>query len=307
MSDFPASLWNQGRFEIPDSLIDPLWAVFERHGLVEMAQLEETPKVCGGASREDTNEYFAKLGAVSCIRPMSVLLDPEGKHQLPRKLLRECMHQGRVALIDFPSGCGTTSLGLLSSVEQMRRERHWVAFDLEVKVLAVDISPHALQHFQDLFDKCKRNLDRQLIQVTLETEVADIEDKEKVSMIVNDWVTSVENDVDYILVVASAFSGYASASSSNNQSVSDSFDFIKRRLHTKKEQSRFLVWLEIDSKSANKFLQSLSKILGFEGAINKSRYKFMNPFQKKERACNLQSGCVKISRPARIYQNSEEQ
>lgn len=307
MSDFPASLWNQGRFEIPESLIDPLWVVFERHGLVEMAQLEETPKVCGGASKEDTDEYFAKLGAVSCIRPMSVLLDPEGKHQLPRKLLRECMHQGKVALIDFPSGCGTTSLGLLSSVEQMRRERHWIAFDLEVKVLALDISSHALQHFQDLFDKCKRKLDQQLIQVTLETEVVNIEDKEKVSMIVNDWVTSVENDADYILVVASAFSGYASASSSNNQSVSDSFDFIRSRLNTKKEQSRFLVWLETDSTSARRFLQKLSTVLGFEGLINRSRYKFMNPFQRKERGCNLQSGCVEISRPTRIYQDGEAQ
>lgn len=141
MSDFPSSLWNNDRFEIPENLTDSLWAVLEENGLLEMAQLDKVPKVSGGANKRDTEEYLAKLGAVSCVRPISVLLDPHGYHLLPRQLLRECTHQGKIALIDFPSGCGTTTLGLLSTVEQMRRERHWIAFDLEINVLALDINP----------------------------------------------------------------------------------------------------------------------------------------------------------------------
>lgn len=298
MDDFPASLWNNGRFEIPETLVDPLWTVLEKHGLLEMAQLAEVPKVCGGASEEETDEYFAKLCAVSSVRPMSVLLDPDGNHQIPRELLRECVHQGRLALIDFPSGCGTTTLGLLSAVEQMRRGRHWIAFDLEVKVLALDISPRALQHFRDLLDMCKRKFDKELIQISLTTEIVDIKEKENVSTIVNDWVSSIENDVDYILVLTSAFAGYATQPG-NKESVAESFNFIKNRLYTRKDQSRFLVWLEINSNSAQKFFKYLSKALGFRDPINSSNYKFTNPFQKKERCCNLQSGCVEISRPTR--------
>ncbi|MGC1524954.1 MAG: hypothetical protein WA783_02765, partial [Phormidesmis sp.] len=160
MDEFPASLWNNSRFEIPETLVDPLWTVLKKHGLLEMAQLLEVPKVCGGASEKDTDEYFAKLCAVSSVRPMSVLLDPDGNHQIPREMLRECVHKGKLALIDFPAGCGTTTLGLLSVVEQMRRDRHWIAFDLEVKVLALDISPRALQHFRDLLDMCRRKFDK---------------------------------------------------------------------------------------------------------------------------------------------------
>ena len=301
MSDFPSSLWNNDRFEIPENLTDSLWAVLEENGLLEMAQLDKIPKVSGGASKCDTEEYLAKLGAVSCVRPMSVLLDPRGCHLSPRQLLRECTHQGKIALIDFPSGCGTTTLGLLSTVEQMRRERHWIAFDLEISVLALDISPYALQHFESLLSKCKRKLNQQLIQLNLKTQVLDVADKERVSIVINDWVASVEKDVDYILVLASSFSGYASKSSSNRDSVADSFDFIKRRLHTEREQSRFLVWMETGSDSAKEFLKRLAKVLVFNSPINESRYKFTNPFQRKERACNLQSGCIEIARPTREY------
>ncbi|MGB3790985.1 MAG: hypothetical protein WA949_23470 [Phormidesmis sp.] len=299
--DLPKSLWSNDRFEIPESLTDSLWEVLEANGLLEMAQLAELPKVNGGADKVSTEEYLAKLCAVSCVRPMSVLLDPQKNHSLPKKLLRECTHQGKIALIDFPSGCGTTTLGLLSTVEQMRRERHWIAFDLEVSVLALDISPYALDHFKNLLDTCKRKLNRQLIQLRLETQVLDVADKETVSRVINDWVTQIEDDVDYILVVASAFSGYATQSPDNEKSVSDSFDFIKRRLYTQKEQSRFLIWMEIQSKSAETFMKKLAKVLGFSSSINRSRYKFMNPFQRKERACNLQSGCVEITRPFREY------
>ena len=301
MSDFPSSLWNNNRFEIPENLTDSLLTVLEENGLIEMAHLNQVPKVSGGANKSDTEEYLAKLCAVSCVRPMSVLLDPHGRHLLPRQLLRECTHQGKIALIDFPSGCGTTTLGLLSTVEQMRRERHWIAFDLEINVLALDISPYALRHFEDLLKMCKRKLNRQLIQLNLETQVLDVADKENVWMVINDWIDSVENDVDYILVLASSFSGYASESPSNRDSISDSFDFIKRRLYTTKEQSRFLVWIETGSDSAKKFLKRLAKVLGFNSPINGSDYKFMNPFQREERRCNLQSGCIEISRPTREY------
>ena len=301
MSDFPSSLWNNNRFEIPENLTDSLWTVLEENGLLEMACLNQVPKVSGGANRSDTEEYLAKVCAVSCVRPMSVLLDPHGHHLLPRQLLRECTHQGKIALIDFPSGCGTTTLGLLSTVEQMRRERHWIAFDLEINVLALDISPYALHHFDNLFRICKRKLNQQLIQLNLETRVLDVADKEKVSMVINDWVNSVESDVDYILVLASSFSSYATGSRDNHDSVSNSFEFIKRRLYTTKEQSRFLIWIETGSDSAKKFLKRLAKVLGFSGSINESHYKFMNPFQRKERSCNLQSGYIEIARPRREY------
>ncbi|MEL6350407.1 MAG: hypothetical protein AAFR58_01435 [Cyanobacteria bacterium J06627_28] len=297
-NDFPASLWSNDRFEVPELLVDALWAALNKHDLLKMAQLEEVPKVCGGASEKDTNEYFAKLCAVSSVRPMSVLLDPHKSHILPNQILRECVHQGKLALIDFPCGCGTTTLGLLSVVEQMRRDGHWIAFDLEIEVLALDISPYALQRFQELIDTCTRKFNKQLIKIRLTTEVVDVGEKNSVSTVINDWVSSVENDVDYILVMASAFSGYASQSN-NKEVVADSFDFIKNRLCTRRDQSRFLVWLEINSNSAKKFFKYLSKALKFHSPTNSSDYKFMNPFQKAERRCNLQSGCVEISRPSR--------
>jgi hypothetical protein len=295
MTDLPNSLWCEARFHIPESLLDALWFVLEENGLVELAKLEEVPKVVGGISKEETDEYLAKLCAVSCVRPISLLFDPDRRHPAPQRILRRCLHQGKLALIDLPCGPGTTTLSLLSAVEQMRKEGYWIGFDLEVHILALDISYHALEHFQKLLKLCERKFREQQITIIFDSEVVDIEDKTLVSGTINDWIDSKKNEVDNILVIASAFSGYARQSRDKQDHVFEAFDYIKKRLISGMNQSRFLIWIETNSKSGIKFFDWLAQKLGLRSSESESRYKLFNPFQKKERSCNLRSGYYVIS------------
>jgi hypothetical protein len=205
------------------------------------------------------------------------------------------LHQGKLALIDLPCGPGTTTLSLLSAVEQMRKEGYWIGFDLEVHILALDISYHAIEHFQKLLKLCERKFREQQITIIFDSEVVDIEDKTLVSGTINDWIDSKKNEVDNILVIASAFSGYARQSRDKQDHVFEAFDYIKKRLISGMNQSRFLIWIETNSKSGIKFFDWLAQKLGLRSSESESRYKLFNPFQRKERSCNLRSGYYVIS------------
>lgn len=298
ISDRFGGMWRNNRLNIPPFLASAIQARLEALGYYSMACEQTPPKgIAGGQSAPATYEYFARLGLMSCVRPMSVYLDPEGHHEAPRSILRRCLHRGRLLILDLPSGPGTTGLGLIGTACELRRNQSSFPYDLDVEVLAIDFSASALEEYQHLLDSCTSALSSQNISVNLSTAHLDIADTAAMAAAVNDWLRSRESSADQILFLSTAITDFGS-SPDGKEAVMNAFQTISLRLATNERQGRYHVWLEPDKKESTKLLDYVLGKLRLSKALKcLSNYAFWHAFQATERHCRVQSKYRVIQNP----------
>ncbi len=172
------------------------------------------------------------------------------------------LFDGSLAVLDIPSGSGGGLLGLLSAVQELRRQRILPLTPIRVKICAGDISPHALEIHASMLKRMKPYFEAVGIRLEWTHKAWDVSDPLSTSELLDNWLNDTALCEEH-LVFVSAFSGFAKH---HFNDVNEAVRHIAVRPHNKMLQ---FVWIEPDSNEGRWLLGKLFDV-------------FMDVFRKRD-------------------------
>ncbi len=266
--DIPESLWN-GKEEmlyLPKNLISNWRNILEQRGLLQQAIEETREGDIGGISEEDTHNHFSFRYNGSCARFQLTFLDPKDNLREVSNAFVKSLAGYDVFIADIPSGTGAASLTLLSNIAQLREEKVLPSLPLRVKILAGEISPTAIDIFQESFTEINPFLEENEIHVEFKIQKWDIYDKDSTSQLIKEITLISKDSSDKVLLLAN-FTGFLEREN-NWEDVKPQFEEIFRHFSGR---STVAIWLEPNMnmvtksfwpKIVNWFIKTFKKLIG---------------------------------------------
>lgn len=252
-SQLPDSLWSSDKLFIPKVLEDAHWAVLAaNHWTNSDLSPVTTPGAIGGVTSHDAETHFVGRFLNSAARVQFVCLDPHDDDPEIRNMVLDQTAEGTLFLLDLAAGSGAGTLSLLSLIAQLRKSRLLPQLPLNIKIASVDISPKALQLYQDTLDSLRGPLSTIGIEVSLECHVCDL----SVTADFNEVLESLLDDakakcVRRFLCILSAISGLGEE---GLQQIQPSLQLVAATLsHTKRESS----WLWVEPQTKKNLLSAV--------------------------------------------------
>lgn len=201
--DAPPQLYRDATLHIAPMAADAYRAELNRSGLFATARSGTSEKkIHGGPGDDDTRRHFAFRFTNGIGRIALVLLDPSRQLEPLSVDLVETFIAGRIALLDLACGCGATSLGLLATLAEMRRNKCIPTHPLDVSITAADISPLALE----LFERQMAALQPGLLAVGIAVKLVVMEWNAKHEDVTSDvcdkWLSSAVEGDDRLCIIA---------------------------------------------------------------------------------------------------------
>jgi hypothetical protein len=256
LRDRPASLWHQQVCHLPKPLVEAYRRTLEDIGELEEAQCGERDKseLIGGADERATRLHFAHRFEASAVRLQYLSIDPQGQLSPVSNDLLLSLTEGRIAVLDVPSGTGASLLGLLSTLAALREATALPTWPLTVYVCSGDISPSALSLYDHVKGYAADWLELQAIRLEHVTVVWDASRGDSTAELLDAWLHSIPEDVHEYLVLFAAFSGEAG---NHFKRYQRSFEQIAERLHDKPAT---LLHVEPKMSGSTRFFDRLSEL-----------------------------------------------
>jgi hypothetical protein len=239
--DIPESLWN-GKEEmlyLPKDLISNWRNILEQRGLLQQAIEETREGDIGGISEVDTHNHFSFRYNGSCARFQLTFLDPKDNLREVSNAFVKSLAGYDVFIADIPSGTGAASLTLLSNIAQLRKEKVLPTLPLRVKILAGEISPTAIDIFQQSFSEIEPILKENEIMVEFKIQEWNIYDQDSTSQLIRE-ITLFSNDSSDKVMLLANFTGFLEKEN-NWKEVRTQFEEIFRHFSG---SSTVAIWLE---------------------------------------------------------------
>ncbi|HRO27271.1 MAG TPA: hypothetical protein PLN31_20430 [Azoarcus taiwanensis] len=149
---------------LPEALASAYVALTDHHGLREQGLAREKGSgATGGQSRSEQLDYFAKKFDGSSARAMLTILDPESKAGTTSDRILASIAGNVVCMTDAPCGAGAASLGLLCTLSVLREKGVLPRMPLTVRWVGGELSPHAIELSQAMFEAVASALEAQAI------------------------------------------------------------------------------------------------------------------------------------------------
>lgn len=201
----PETLWDHSRktLRIPPTLAHVYSRLIQRHQLTELASTRDRRIApVGGLTKERTDQHFAQAFDGSAARAELVLLDPDGT-LAPVAEAAFCQLLGnRVTLTDAPCGAGASSLSLLCTVAELRRQKVLPRLPLDVALLGGELSPYAREYARNVIDGVRVDLEEQAIFLAEEIFEWDVTDQLSTTDLIQKITRASEARQNRLLVVA---------------------------------------------------------------------------------------------------------
>ena len=241
VKDIPDTLWiiKDEKLVLPECLIDSWKGILDDRGLLKQATEETREGEIGGISEEDTHKHYSFRYNGSCARFQLTFLDPKNDLKEVSNAFVKSLAGYDVFIADIPSGAGAASLTLLSNIAQLRKENVIPRIPLSVKILAGEISPTAIDIFNQAFNYIQATLNSQHISVELKFQKWNIKDPDSTSQLVKQ-ITLFGNDCSDKILLLANFTGFLERDKEWNK-VKEQFEEIFRHFSGK---STVAIWLE---------------------------------------------------------------
>jgi len=265
------SIWKDNSIRIGDALATSYVDRLNAEGLSELAAAAGDAKgEPGGAGREESDKHFAWRFSNSAGRSVYVSADPEAKLRVVQGAIFDSFTDGEVILADVPSGSGAGSLGILSSIYELRKAGLAATLPIRVKIVAGDFSERAGEHFDALFASLQDVFSTQGIYMFLERVHWDANDLGTAAALVDRVVDKAEG-ADRIFLLVSNFSDAL-----KDRGLRSKFEhFVSQFTSRVKGRPNSLVWIEPNSGEARELLPKVDSwvkaVLSWFGIGEKSR------------------------------------
>lgn len=206
----PTSLWDRETdiLKLPHSILSTWKTILTRRDLLNDALDNNVRSQVGGKNEAQTNVHYSQSFNGSCARFQLAFLDPKEDLKEVSNAFVKALAGYDVFIIDVPSGTGAASLSLLCNIAQLREEGLLPTNTLNVNILAGDISPTANEILMESFEEVKVYLNRNEINVTLETVIWDVTCIESTDNLVNHIDNFTSNDATEKLLLLANFTGF---------------------------------------------------------------------------------------------------
>ena len=237
----PESLWKpkNDTLVLPSSLKDCWKSVLEQRNLLQQALTERGDNEIGGIDEEATNKHYSFRFNGSCARFQLTFLDPKDDLKEVSNAFVKSLAGNSVFIADIPSGTGAASLSLLTNIAQLREEKLLPKLPLEVKILAGEISPHAIKIFNDSLKIVSPYLQEHSIYVEVDIVQWDIQDDYSNTDLIKKITIASQHSKSKILLITN-FNGYLDNNGVWNK-VQHRFEEIFRYFSG---ESTVAIWLE---------------------------------------------------------------
>lgn len=207
-TEVPYVLWQRdgaegGLLSLPGALADAYRQVIQARGLIELAAqplAEDGPT--GGTTPEETFRHFSQRFAGSCGRVEMALLDPKLELRACPDVLLKAFAGGVVRLLDIPSGAGSATASLLSTLAELRSRGVLPRFPLAVFVTGGEVSETARQLATDLLLQLQPALEREAIHVQAKWLDWDVGDSYTTTALINGWLSDGPQACCYVALVS---------------------------------------------------------------------------------------------------------
>ncbi|MBI4324102.1 MAG: hypothetical protein HY674_02440 [Chloroflexi bacterium] len=197
-----------GLLSLPPALAVAYEHVIQAQGLIELAtrsNVEEGPT--GGMTPDQTFRHFSQRFAGSCGRVEMALLDPKLELGACSDVLLKAFAGGVVKLLDIPSGAGSATASLLSTLAELRSRGILPRFPLTVLVTGGEISETARQLASQLLTQLQPALEREAIHVQSNWLSWDVGDAFSTTALIDAWLSHGPRAGCHVAVVSN-FSAY---------------------------------------------------------------------------------------------------
>jgi hypothetical protein len=251
------TLWSGNVLRLPTTMSSCYKDELTSLGLHEDAKKGTDKKgVHGGSGVAETLEHFTYRFSVSAGRVEFAALGPSENLTPVSNALLETLAEGHVTVLDIPSGAGSSSIALLSTVAALRTERTLPLLPLNVTVVAGDCSEKALALCESMLIRMRPQLATVGILVTWHLVSWDATRADSTANLVDQWFANSVEAGEFFVCLAN-FSG-ALTSTGMLGKFMPSLEQILGRLHDKKST---LFWIEPTSEKVKTKL--LPRILEF--------------------------------------------
>lgn len=280
------NLWENDQLRLPPDF----WSIYkdclDKRNLLESA-ISGNPShgIYGGVTKEETENHFTHRFPNSGSRIEVSLLDPKKDLGGIPTELQTTFTTGKVKILDAPCGTGAGSLTLLTTLHVLRSQGLSPSGNLDVEILAADISRHALLIYEEIMTQLAPLLERSGIRLTWITKEWNAQKVPETSSFCDNWLVSNDPGVEYFVLIAN-ISGVKKSGYEKN--FKESIDHIAARI------SNFpstLLWVEPPNNSAFEFITKIVNGLAtglkwlfnkHENKIHKTEFNWWHQIQKKE-------------------------
>jgi hypothetical protein len=245
----PKSLWDNSEktLTLPHALIDSWKKILDEKGLLKDATENNFRGEIGGINEEATHKHYSFNYNGSCARFQLAFLDPKEDLKEVSNAFVKSLAGGKVFIADTPSGAGAASLSLLCSMAQLREKKAIPTMQLDVVILAGEISVTAIEIFKTALEEINDYLMRHEIYVELQTEIWDITDKDSTSQLIKKMTLLSQYSSTKLLLLAN-FTGFLEKDKKWN-SVKPQFEELFRHFSG---DSTTAIWLEPGTNESTK-------------------------------------------------------
>lgn len=146
LKKIPSSLWNDSAINFSDTLRVIYADTLAKYALTEQAKVYAVG-VVGGVSAHEADEHFAKRYLTSCSRVEFAYLDPLNRWTNIHNILNEILSEGRIGILDLACGSGAATLGLITTLIELRHKRILPVLPLSINIVGADYSQRSLDIF----------------------------------------------------------------------------------------------------------------------------------------------------------------
>lgn len=164
----------------------------------------------GGMTKKDTDKHFAQRFDGAAARIQLALLDPNGNlGPLPDRLL-EAVAGNPLCITDTPCGAGAATLGLLTTLAELRRNQILPRLPLDVHLIGAELSDHARAYAVELLSEVRQDLEEQAIFADAEWLPWNVKDTVSTADLIR-RMTLVSTSHPNQLILVANFSGFLSS------------------------------------------------------------------------------------------------
>jgi SAM-dependent methyltransferase len=257
----PQTLHADGLFHVPVDLANTYEQRLTALGLIEHARhppSDGSDGPIGGQSAEETHTHFCHRFLASSLRFERILADVDATFGDVNSHLLQTFSEGTIRVLDIACGTGGSILGLLATLVELRKCRSLPTLPLTLEICGADISPIALQTYEDMLRDIKPALEGQGISIAVVTTVIDLMKFTDIVAFCNKWFDPPGRGEKFVLV--GAVNGFLK---SNYDSAAPSVRHIVERLSV---EAGTLLWAEPRMNNAGwlgKKIYSLLSHLGW--------------------------------------------
>jgi hypothetical protein len=258
----PLSLWTAETLHLPPAFVGAYSDELISRGLLEEARAGTHEKdVWGGPSEKDTLKHFKFRFANSSVRVERLCVDAGGTFgSLPASLYNS-FHTGRVAVLDIPCGAGASTLSLLATLAELRKNGALPSLPLNVSIFGADISTDALTICESMVQRLQPELGKYSVYPYVTTFRWDATSTASTNDLVDRWFAAAEDQNEYFVLIGNV----SGVGKSQFDQMSRSFEHIAERISNKPST---LLWVEPGIRSGRQFLaEKLQRYWSYLGSL----------------------------------------